>query len=154
MADVTYVFDLDGYMQAIIRGTYRAMVQVGRELQSEIRTELSQPGTGRLHSGWGLKYRSSAPGKPPAVQSGRLRNSWLADSIPRVSGNRLSLRVASKLPYAAILQFGGVTGKNRRTKIAPRPYLNRPAKTVAERFPQVITSEIASAIDAINKGST
>lgn len=150
MSDVQFVFDKNGYMDAIVRGAYFGLVQLGIQLQGEVRNELSQPGTGRHHTSWGLRYRSSAPGKPPAVQSGRLRNSWLAGATPKVSNNAMTVKVSTKLPYAAILQYGGMTGRGRRTKIAPRPYLNRPLATVSDLAPEVITDKIAQRFAAIN----
>jgi phage gpG-like protein len=151
VSDVQFVFDKNGYMDAIVRGAYFGLVQLGRELQGEIRKELSQPGTGRHHTAWGLKYRSSAPGKPPAVQSGRLRNSWLAASRPRVSNDSMTIKVSSKLPYARILQYGGHAGRGRRTKIEPRPYLNRPFNTVTEWAPWVLRDKIFDRFDIINQ---
>lgn len=47
-------------------------------LQKRVRTSLGQQGTGKHHPG--LKYQSALPGKPPAVQTGDLRNSFVAGS--------------------------------------------------------------------------
>lgn len=47
-------------------------------LQKRVRQSLGQQGTGKHHPG--LKYQSALPGKPPAVQTGDLRNSFVAGS--------------------------------------------------------------------------
>jgi phage gpG-like protein len=151
VADVTFVFDANGYLQAVIRGSYFGLLQLGREMQGEVRKELSKPGTGRHHTGWGLKYRSSAPGHPPAAQSGRLRNSWLSQSIPRIRDNEMSIKVSSKLKYARILQYGGFAGRGRRTKILARPYLQRPIDTVSQWAAFVLRDKIYDRIEAVNR---
>ncbi len=152
MAEVLYTFDAKGYQEAMIRACYDAAIEVGMRLQGEIRKELSQPGTGRHHKSWGLKYRSSAPGQPPAVQSGRLRNSWVSGSVPVVKGNTISLPVLSKLKYAAILNFGGQTGKGRRTKIAARPYLEAPTGRVRDTAEAIYQRHIDARTRQINGG--
>jgi len=47
-------------------------------LQKRVRQSLGQQGTGKHHPG--LKFQSALPGKPPAVQTGDLRNSFVAGS--------------------------------------------------------------------------
>jgi phage gpG-like protein len=152
VADVTFQFDTQGYMDAVIRGAHFGLIQLGREMQGEIRKELSQPGTGRHHTSWGLKYRSSAPGQPPAAQSGRLRNSWLSSGMPRVRNNEMTIKVASNVKYARILQYGGFAGRRRSVKIEPRPYINRPFATVSQWAAYVLRDKIYDRIEAINRG--
>lgn len=54
------------------------------------------------------RYESSAPGTPPGVQTGRLRNSIAV----KTSGN-LKRQVGTNVPYGAIHEFGGtITAKN------------------------------------------
>lgn len=112
-------------------------------LSSSIRTMLSQPGTGRQYfrsAGIGRRARNarqagihvaSAPGRPPAVDTNRLRASFTVSSVPkqgsRSSGTdafvanvqeptRTVLTFGSRVPYAVFLEFG--TRRVRR-----RPYI-------------------------------
>ncbi len=56
-------------------------------------------------------------GKKTLIDTGRLRNSITARAYP----NRAI--VGTKVVYAAIHQFGGMAGRNRKVKIPPRPFL-------------------------------
>ena len=90
-------------------------------LQQHIKRTLSREGTGKKHKH--LKYQSSAPYNPPAVQTGTLRRSWLFGGRKRYvrkTGTkevRSILGVGSNVPYAKFLQTGT---KN----MDPRPYLS------------------------------
>lgn len=111
-------FDGKALADAVVLGTAEGALASILTLQRQIRADLSRPGTGRKHSG--LKYRSSAPGRAPAVQTGFLRNSWQVGQPKRVaSGRTLGWVIGSPVPYARGLEFG-------TRHIFPRPYL-RPA---------------------------
>ncbi|MGB9866717.1 MAG: HK97-gp10 family putative phage morphogenesis protein [Bacillota bacterium] len=73
------------------------------------------------------KYTASAPGEPPAVRTGRLRNSIKY----RIVGTGLSLRgiVGSPLEYAPYLEFG--TSKMER-RPSLRPTYERERETVKD----------------------
>lgn len=62
-------------------------------------------------------YRASAPGEPPAVRSGRLRQSWraLVDSEKNGKNLRIKPAINTDVIYAPILEKG--TGH-----MAPRPF--------------------------------
>lgn len=54
------------------------------------------------------RYQSSAPGSPPGVQTGRLRN-----SVAVKSSGVLRRQVGTNVPYGRIHEFGGtITAKN------------------------------------------
>ena len=84
------------------------------DLEGEIKRTLSQPGTGRIYG----RHQASAPGDPPAVDTGRLRNS-IAHTRPQWNGWEVSAEVGTNVEYAAALEFG-------TSRILPRPYM-RPA---------------------------
>ena len=68
------------------------------------------------------QHQASAPGEPPAPQSGDLRKSITHDG-PTWDGDEVSGEVGTNIPYARILEFGGVTGRGHLTRILPRPYM-------------------------------
>lgn len=80
------------------------------------------PGTRRT-------YRASAPGEPPAVLTGNLKN-----SIYTMREGKHRWVVGVGTAYAARLEFGG-TDKNG-VYIAPRPYLRPAVFSIVNRFPQ------------------
>jgi len=78
---------------------------------------LSQPGTGRLYQrGKTVEHRASAPGHPPAPDTGRLRASVSTEVIRGLDD--VTGIVAVNAEYAAHLELG-------TEKIKPRPYLSR-----------------------------
>lgn len=107
----------------------------------EIKKTLSLPGTGRARKVKGRKgvrggttrtgrakfrvvggsNRASAPGNPPAVDTGRLRSS-ITYEIERQFLVFVA-KVGTDIEYAKILEFGGHTGRGHATFIAARPYM-------------------------------
>lgn len=65
-------------------------------------TILSQPGTGRKYG----KHRASAPGSPPAPDTGRLRGATQADVQATREGDTWTGRIVSNVEYAAVLEGG------------------------------------------------
>lgn len=82
--------------------------------------------TGRLHV-------ASAPGEPPAVLYGRLRQS-ITWTEPVWDGNTVTAEVGTNVEYAARLEYGGID--RRGVRMLPRPYMEptvlRMARTIAE----------------------
>ena len=86
-------------------------------LEGAIKLELSRPGSGRIYG----RHQASAPGDPPAPDTGTLRASIGHEQ----TGD--TVRVGSSLAQAGTLEFGTVrAGRGRRTVIEPRPFM-RPA---------------------------
>jgi hypothetical protein len=89
-------------------------------MQREAKVQLSRPGRGQLHPG--LRRRSSAPGEPPAAQTGTLRRSV---QIDRSRIGQLWIRVGTNLPYGAMLEkgygpFGQIVVKRKKVIVAGR----------------------------------
>lgn len=87
----------------------------------EVKAMLSKPGTGRLYrkrrasaKGGYIHHRASAPGQPPAVDTGALRSS-ISKRIEK-RGLEIYGFVGSRLAYARTLEAGG-------RHVAARPYL-------------------------------
>jgi len=92
-----------------------ARIKIGMEqacsvVEKEARENFSVPGTGRLYG----KHRASAPGKPPAVDTGRLRSS-ITNEVEKI-GDGIIGRVGTNVKYSKWLEHG-------TPKMANRPWL-------------------------------
>jgi len=83
-------------------------------LEGEVKRMLSQPGHGRAYYRGNVKHIASAPGEPPAVDTGRLRAS-ITHRVER-DGKNFSGLVGTNVEYAKDLEMG-------TAKMAPRPFL-------------------------------
>jgi hypothetical protein len=86
-------------------------------LTNETKKTLSGQRHGRVYRVVGTKhayYTASSPGEPPAVRTGRLRNSIRYAIFG--SGLQLLGRVGTSLDYSAHLEYG-------TRNMAPRPFL-------------------------------
>jgi HK97 gp10 family phage protein len=97
----------------------RELLRVALRLEGTTKRLLSTPGQGRLYPrGRTVVHRASAPGQPPAVDTGRLRAS-ITHTLPERDERGLRVRVGTDVEYARYLEFG-------TRRMAPRPFL-RPA---------------------------
>lgn len=127
-----------------------AIDRAGLYLENEVKRTLGPEGgprTGRIYvvpasSARGPKggrrknpprHQASAPGEPPAVLFGQLRQS-IHHSAPKWEGWTVSTEVGTNRPQARRLEWGGVDARGIR--IAPRPYME-PSALRAE--PQIET---------------
>lgn len=124
-------------------------------------TELSQAGTGRRYSRGKRKGKrrkgrnnrargihvASAPGRPPAADTGALRRSWQVSAAAAKTGsadggkgpilrrlnalNMVGYRLGSPLPYAAIDRGYG--------RVKPRPYISPVLQDAAPSFPKIMS---------------
>ena len=76
------------------------------------KANLSRPGTGRVYG----KHQASAPGEPPAADTGELRRKTQAGTQVRRDGEDLIGRLVANTEYAHGLEVG-------TERIAPRPFL-------------------------------
>lgn len=90
-------------------------------------------------------HKASAPGHPPAVDTGTLRRSWqssasaAARTKPQLRGSTLRAEVGSPLRYARALEFG-------RGAMAERPYLRPSAAKVRPRAQEIFNGFVRLAI--------
>lgn len=124
------------------RRAKRAITKGTLLYEREVKKELSKAGTGRARKIKGAKgtrragvtetgkarfrtvsgsNRASAPGEPPAVDTGLLRAS-ITHLIEKEFFAWVG-KVGTNVEYAAILEFGGYAGRNKSTFIAARPYM-------------------------------
>lgn len=125
-------------LELIISGT-EAMASamahaMGEVLEREVRTQLSKsshaPGT----------PTPSVPGSPPAMITGRLRNSVTVREIG--PGH---VQVGGTTVYARIQELGGSSGRGGGTQLPPRPYL-APAWEIARNEAIDAAIEIATRV--------
>jgi len=107
--------------QAVERGVRAATIEA-KNLTIDM---LNQPGTGRAYRRGSVVHVASAPGDPPAPDTGRLKNSTQSEVFRSVGG---ALGVVSvNTEYAAALELGTET-------ISPRPFLSAMARRHADRL--------------------
>jgi hypothetical protein len=73
------------------------------------------------------KYTASAPGEPPAVKRGKLRQA-ITHTRPKKTGDKIESLVGvdlKRIPYARRLEYGGAsrTKQGGTVMIEPRPYM-------------------------------
>jgi hypothetical protein len=134
MANWAYVDNSKKYLNMVMNQISSNMQEVQAEYASDMHNTLSQEPHGRYWKDAGTPnfkevpgpgegvHRSSAPGEPPAVFKGLLRNS-IESSVIEMSRTKYKGAVSTKAPYAALLENGGmVKGRNGKVyKIEPRP---------------------------------
>lgn len=103
-------------IEAVERGLRAATLDAASLVQSAMRE--SAP-TGRKYG----KHTASAPGQPPAIDTGRLVGAVFGGVTERVADGVKGLVVANVV-YAATLEIGN-------ERIAPRPYIQT---TIAANF--------------------
>lgn len=117
------------------KGVVAATEMVATEAVSLIR---DTPKTGRIYRRRGVEHQASAPGEPPASDTGRLVGSIRMD-FTRIE--ELTGVVNARAGYAAHLEYG-------TSRMAPRPFM-RPALANKK---EAVESEIRGAITAALKG--
>jgi phage gpG-like protein len=119
----------------------KAVFRAALYFEGAVKRKLSGARTGRIYriGRKGRVHQASAPGEAPASLTGKLRQS-ITHTDPQWVGDNVFVEVGTSLPYAAILEYGGVSWNGGR--ILPRPYM---ASTYLEE---------AEALDAILEGAT
>ena len=92
-------------------------------LQGKVTKALSKLGTGRIYHRRGIEHRASAPGHPPAVDTGALRASidWFVEHVRDaitawIGPNEDALGQTAEPDYGYWLEIG-------TRRMLPRPYL-------------------------------
>lgn len=118
------------YGAATKRNVVRALNASAVVLQGEIRQVMrDSPRGGKLYRrGRGVSHRASAPGEPPAPDTGRLMGSIQVE--PATAGT-LVAQVFSAAEYARRLEFGDV-------RVKPRPAWRPATERVREHWSQIM----------------
>lgn len=115
------IFSIDRAREQIARAVERAALVA----ESEMKRSMTGPKSGREYNRGRTRnrrpHRASAPGEPPAVDSGTLLNS--ISTLP--GGTEFEAVVTVGAEYGAYLEFG-------TRRMDPRPYV-RPALEKARR---------------------
>lgn len=111
---------------AVERGVRAATL----ETKNLVINELSQRGTGRAYKRGQKVHVASAPGNPPAPDTGRLRGSTQSEVMSTQNGAVGIVSVNTE--YAAALELG-------TERIAPRPFISTVAREGAKRIAAVFT---------------
>jgi HK97 gp10 family phage protein len=117
---------------AMMRGVIK-----GVELVRSIAIQSIQSGakTGRVYQRRGVVHQASAPGQPPASDTGRLVNSIVTSyDIEQLSGT-----VQAGTEYAPYLEYG-------TAKMAPRPFMRPALMSSARGILEEIANEIMAAL--------
>jgi hypothetical protein len=120
-----------------------AILRAMLHLENAVKRKLSGARSGRLYrvSKTGRLHQASAPGEPPAVLFGKLRQS-ITHIGPTWEGFHVSGEVGTNLEYAARLEYGGVD--SRGVQILPRPYLAPTVLEEEDRLEQILTTAVRS----------
>lgn len=129
-------------------GIPRDLARVGLVIVDDLRLELSHPGQGRIYTtyfyqrngklyAWPARdkpHRASAPGSPPAVDTGRLRASYGHKVTRTPAGGELQIGTGDE--KAKWLEFG-------TSKMEPRPHLRPVIARNRERIRREVRDGIA-----------
>lgn len=102
--------------------------------------------TGRIYG----SHQASAPGEPPAPLSSDLRKT-ITHSPVMWDGDNASAEVGSPMPYARILEFGGLItrvsskGKHYVIRILPRPYFSSTWLEEEEKIQSILDRALRTA---------
>lgn len=122
---ITRWFGLDSLardeFEALREPTERAIFRALLYFEGRVKKKLVGERSGRIYIYEGREHQASAPGEPPAYRSGDLRKS-ITNSGVQWDGDNAFGEVGSDMPYARILEYGGIAGNGAR--ILPRPYIS------------------------------
>src|SRR5277367_1887085 len=65
----------------------------------------------------------SAPGQPPSLMTGRLRQSVRMTRLDRTGAGQWTAHIAPTTVYSRIQELGGWAGRHHRSHLPPRPYI-------------------------------
>lgn len=114
----------------------QVMETVGIVLVNEIKLQLSQPGSGRVYYHGNVAHRASAPGEPPAVDHGTLRNG--IDFQVGEDAQGPYVIAGSPSDVAVLLEFG-------TANIAPRPFFRPAVEAATPKMAQAIAAGVERA---------
>jgi phage gpG-like protein len=98
--------------------------------------------TGRVYTKRGRRHQASAPGEPPALEEGKLRQS-ITHTPVRWEGDNASAEVGTSMPQGRILELGGVGGNGSR--ILPRPYFSSTWLEEEEKIQSILDRAVRKA---------
>ena len=124
-------------------GSAEALEKIAIKAVNEIKSMLSRPGTGAVYQHGNVTHQASAPGEPPAVDTGTYRNSWAWVSAGK--GSSFYVDIGTPQVTGPILEFGS-------SRMAPRPHLRPAMEQVRATMQREIVEQVTKAqLSAIKK---
>lgn len=123
---------VNAVIAAMKMGSDKALAKIALDAYNEIVLELSNPGTGRLYKRKGSEHRASAPGEPPAPDTGAYRASWWWEAGPRESS------VGTNDEIGEYLEFG-------TRFMAPRPHVRPVIARLLISLQELFIEQVAEA---------
>lgn len=148
-AVVKVVFFSEGIQKVADERIPPILAAIGSEYVNEVRKLMrDSPATGRVYRSRGSKrrlHRASAPGEPPAPDTGDLIKS-LRFAVRKTSLGSWVAEAGSTLKKALYLEYGaarGVTGRSGRIErvrwvLFPRPAWRPALVTVRKKIPAIV----------------
>ena len=135
-------FSAADIVKANIKGIKRGLNICMIELESLLIKKLSHKGTGKFYVVNGIKRQASAPGEPPAPQTGALRRSVGVQGTPLENSKEVTLRMKPLKEYAVHLEYG--------TKyMDPRPFIAPCIKELLPSVAQIIGNQMTKATEEL-----
>ncbi|QDP54147.1 MAG: hypothetical protein GOVbin4685_7 [Prokaryotic dsDNA virus sp.] len=126
---------LDDLSDDIQQAVSNVVLETAAEIEAGVKLRMQQgPATGRTYKRRSVVHRASAPGEPPAPDTG-----VLLGSIYHERAGQFSAVVGSRLAYAAFLEWGTF-------KMAPRPAWTPEVESAKQPFYADIERAIAGEI--------
>jgi len=122
-----------------LKGRIHAATAAGVEQGADLVKEAIQENLARLHY-----PPASPPGEPPAMRTGFLHDEVYATSAPNETG--ASAEIWPSTVYARIQELGGDAGRDHRSHLPPRPYVEPALEASADHFGQIMAQAWAEAI--------
>lgn len=144
---VTVRFDKDLLMQRITEAAGKAAERTVLLYQKELKKELSQKGSGRVYRGGrkgkGRKRTRSAPGQPPAVDTGELRRSVMTQPTYSQASSGGSSVVRYRI--LGIKRYGFMLDQGT-AKVKARPWIKAPKERVLPQVPDIFNRYLTAAL--------
>jgi len=134
------------------RATMKGLDALTFSFQRRVKKMLSKPGTGEKKSG--QDYAPSVSPNPPAKQTGRLGNSWVAGRKKRKTGpGRVSIFLSQGASFADAAKYGYILEKGLgNLKGKKRPFIVPTIKLFrGQRAQRIFSSVFRREIAKINK---
>lgn len=134
---VKVVFNNIATVEAAIRSEMGDVIAAAAlSIEGAAKASMTEPKTGKEYKRGTKTHRASAPGQSPAIDTGALANSILADTTKADSA--LYAEVTAGTEYAEPLELG--TGR-----MAPRPFMTPAAEAERPKLEKAAKSAVARA---------
>lgn len=132
MADVEVTWNPQVSTEAVRQAALRGVIKGANIVRDEILRLIQQtPHTGLIYRRRGVTHQASAPGEPPASDTGNL----VQNVTIEIDAHNLKATITSNAEYADALEFG-------TTKMEPRPYMRVGLENKTDEVRAAIEDEI------------